>query len=476
MEAVSNFFNSFDESANNEDTSKNNNNESNSSSTQHKEPLKPLSQMASQMATEKLIEKLLYMSLPSSSSNGLLSNDGSLSDQYSILKANKNKYLQIPSSENSVFSNDKYNLLKILSYENRLKYAASRPGLSIQIMSKNFINLNSRLSVPFCLVDIIEQYLTWENPVFTISLTMIISFLILNPNKILIAIPVLVYTQLITPNFYQKYKPNEYLRSQSNEFSVQEILPTTPIQPEKELSKEFILNITDLQNRMSLYIDTWDLIVAKINNYYLWKDDTKTIIQTMVLFLIILLTMITPLNLKFLLFIGFITLILVQHPLLKSRLLSTIHSEETRIKLLTSTNTLTSKITSNIINSQEAKIGRVKTCTALLKQQKVGMAWETIVSLDDYTPPVNYVYVENSSWRLILNRYTNDNSDIDKDETDDLYYDTWRYYGPGKNMRERKYIRYITREVLVNDEIKNNDKTKIDEEIAASDYDGFIVL
>ena len=143
---------------------------------------------------------------------------------------------------------------------------------------------------------------------------------------------------------------------------------------------------------------------------------------------------------------------------------------------MTSTNTLTSKITSNIINSQDVKIGRVKTCTALLKQQKVGMAWETIVSLDDYTPPVNYVYAENSSWRLILNRYINDDTHIDKDETDDLYYDTWRYYGAGKNMRERKYIRYITREVLVNDEIKNNDKTKIDEEIAASDYDGFIVL
>ena len=132
MDVVSSFFNSQPSG------------DSNDTNTNHagdpKEPLKPLSQMANQYASEKLIEKLLYMSLPSSASNSLLSNEASLTDLESILKSNKNKFLQIPASENSVFSNDKYNLLKMLSYENRMKYAGSRHGLSLQIMSRNFIN------------------------------------------------------------------------------------------------------------------------------------------------------------------------------------------------------------------------------------------------------------------------------------------------------------------------------------------------
>lgn len=240
MDVVSSFFNSQTSSDSN-DTNNNHNNDS-------KESLKPLSQMANQYASEKLIEKLLYMSLPSSASNSLLSNEASLTDFESILKSNKNKYLQIPSSQNSIFSNDKYHLLKLLSYENRMKYAGSRPGLSLQIMSRNFINLNSRLSVPFFIVDVIEEIITWKNNFFTISFMIIVVYMILYPQLILIALPTLIYTQLITPNYYQKYKPNEFLITDRNTFSEQPILNTVNIQPEKELSKEFILNITDLQN------------------------------------------------------------------------------------------------------------------------------------------------------------------------------------------------------------------------------------
>lgn len=465
MEVVSSFFTNTEETGN---SSNNNKNDNRSDSKNSKEPLKPLSQMANQFATEKLIERLLYMSLPSSSSNGLLSNDGSLSDQDSILKANKNNYLQVPSSENSVFSNDKYKLLKILSHENRIKYAATRPGLSIQIMSKNFINLNSRLSVPFCLVDIIEEYLTWKNQFFTISLTMVISFLIVNPNKILLVVPVLVYTQLITPNFYQKYKPNEYLKSQTNQFSEQQILPVSLIQPEKELSKEFILNITDLQNRMALYVDAWDMIVAKLNGYYLWQDDTRTTIQTMVLLLFILIGLIAPLNVKFVALLAFLVIITIQHPLIKQKILSKMYSEDTRLSILTTTNNLTSKISSNIINSKDDKRTNIKTCTAVLKQQKVGMVWETLVALDDYEPPVNYVYVENNDWRLILTPNT-DTRDMDEN-------DSWRYSGENSSIRERTYARYIIREVLVSKPLKNNDKKNMDEEIASTHYDGLIVL
>ncbi|XBW35579.1 hypothetical protein QEN19_001153 [Hanseniaspora menglaensis] len=439
MEAVSNFFsNSEDHSDSSNISSNKKKNVSESSSSKLQEPLKPLSQMANQLATEKLIEKLLYMSLPSSSSNGFLSSDGSLSDHESLMKANKNK-----------------------------------PGLSIQIMSKNFINLNARLSLPFCTIDLIEEFFTWKNPFLTVSLTMVVSFLILNPNKILLVAPFLIYTQLVTPNFYQKYKPNEYLISQKNLFSSDQILPVTTIQPEKELSKEFILNITDLQNRMSLYVDVWNMVVDCINSYYLWQDETRTTIQTIVLFIGVIVTLMIPINFKFVLLVGFLSLISIQHPLIKGKVLAKMYSEDTRISLLSTTNSLTSKIANDIISPDKEKPMTLKTCTALLKQKKNGMLWETVVSLDDYSPPINYVFLKDSDWRLILEP---SNGNLDDKNNMNESYDSWKYLGTNKTLRERTYARFITREVLLESSISKRTINQPKAEGLDNDYDGFIVL
>ncbi|KAL6935052.1 hypothetical protein ACO0R3_001024 [Hanseniaspora guilliermondii] len=446
MDVVSSFFNSQTSSDSN-DTNNNHNNDS-------KESLKPLSQMANQYASEKLIEKLLYMSLPSSASNSLLSNEASLTDFESILKSNKNKYLQIPSSQNSIFSNDKYHLLKLLSYENRMKYAGSRPGLSLQIMSRNFINLNSRLSVPFFIVDVIEEIITWKNNFFTISFMIIVVYMILYPQLILIALPTLIYTQLITPNYYQKYKPNEFLITDRNTFSEQPILNTVNIQPEKELSKEFILNITDLQNRMSLYIEAWDFIVSKLNKFLLWKDEDKTILTTALLFVTIAMCLLLKIHFKPILIVLFLSLMIVNHPKIKSKLFIFLYSEDTRLKLLTMTNRFQDTITKEIEVSHNGDI--IKTCKALMRQKKVGMNWETVLSLDDYSPPINYVFLENSPWKMVLTQ--NDQQALNNDN--------W-IYTEDEQFRERVYVRHCLRESFTKDETKQFDK---------DDYDGFLVL
>ncbi|KAL6950501.1 hypothetical protein ACO0OE_000986 [Hanseniaspora uvarum] len=446
MDVVSSFFNT---------QSSADSNDANTQSTSHaKEPLKPLSQMANQYASEKLIEKLLYMSLPSSASNSLLSNEASLTDFESILKSNKNKYLQIPASENSIFSNDKYHLLKMLSYENRMKYAGSRPGLSLQIMSRNFINLNSRLSVPFFLVDVIEQIMSWRNNFFTISFMIIVCYLIIYPQLLIIVVPTLIYTQLITPNYYQKYKPNEFIINDRNTFSQQAILNTVSIQPEKELSKEFILNITDLQNRMSLYIEAWDFMVHKLNKFFLWKDEDKTILSSLLLFATIALSFLLKIHFKPILLISFISLMIINHPQIKSKVLTFLYSEETRLKFLTLTNNFQDTLTKEIKTSHNVDI--IKTCKALMRQRKVGMNWETVISLDDYSPPINYIFLKNSPWKLVLSQ--NDQQLLNNDN--------WMY-SDDNEFRERVYVRHCIRESFTKEEVKLLDK---------DDYDGFVVL
>lgn len=446
MDVVSSFFNSQSTSESN-DTNDNNTSDS-------KESLKPLSQMANQYASEKLIEKLLYMSLPSSASNSLLSNEASLTDSESILKSNRNKYLQIPSSQNSIFSNDKYYLLKMLSYENRMKYAASRPGLSLQIMSRNFINLNARLSVPFFVVDVIEEIITWKNKFFTISFMIIVCHMILYPQLILIALPVLIYTQLITPNYYQKYKPNEFLITDQNTFSDQPILNTVNIQPEKELSKEFILNITDLQNRMSLYTEAWDFIVSKLNKFLLWTDEDKTILTTVLLFATVPMCLLLKIHFKPILLVSFLSLMIISHPDIKAKLLIFLYSEDTRLKLLTLTNKFQDTATREIELTPSENI--LKTCKALMRQKKVGMNWETVLSLDDYSPPINYVFLENSPWKMVLTE--NDPQAVNNDN--------WSYT-EDKQFRERVYVRHCLRESFTKQETTQLDK---------DDYDGILVL
>lgn len=446
MDVVSSFFNSQSTSDSN-DTNDNNTSDS-------KESLKPLSQMANQYASEKLIEKLLYMSLPSSASNSLLSNEASLTDSQSILKSNKNKYLQIPSSQNSVFSNDKYYLLKMLSYENRMKYAASRPGLSLQIMSRNFINLNARLSVPFFVVDVIEEIFTWKNKFFTISFMIIMCHMILYPQLVLIALPALIYTQLITPNYYQKYKPNEFSITELNTFSDQPILNTVNIQPEKELSKEFILNITDLQNRMSLYTEAWDFVVSKLNTFLIWKDEDKTILTSVILFASVPMCLLLKVHFKPILLVLFLSMMIASHPDIKAKLLIFLYSEDTRLKLLTLTNKFQDTATREIEVSHSESI--LKTCKALMRQQKVGMNWETVLSLDDYSPPINYVFLENSPWKMVLTQ----------NDTQALNNDNW-IYTEDKQFRERVYVRHCLRESFTKQETKQFDK---------DDYDGILVL
>ena len=63
----------------------------------------------------------------------------------------------------------------------RMTSAKNRPSLSVQLLSRNFILMNSRLALPFTLVDNVIDFINWENISMTLSIICLYILCILNP-------------------------------------------------------------------------------------------------------------------------------------------------------------------------------------------------------------------------------------------------------------------------------------------------------
>lgn len=63
----------------------------------------------------------------------------------------------------------------------RMASAKNRPSLSVQLLSKNFILMNSRLALLFMLVDNVIDFINWENISMTLSIICLYILCILNP-------------------------------------------------------------------------------------------------------------------------------------------------------------------------------------------------------------------------------------------------------------------------------------------------------
>ncbi|KAH3899430.1 Pex29p SCDLUD_004873 [Saccharomycodes ludwigii] len=182
--------------------------------------------------TDTLIEKMIYMALPSASSSTLLS---------SFPTSKENSYL-----------------CDLTSFDYRINEAKNRPGLSVQIMSKNFINLNSRLSVPFMLLDEIIKIFKWSNPCYTLTILFIITFIILKPIPALTSLPIFyILFGIMVPAYLKIHKPTAIdppfiINNPEPTIRGPNIIEPTIVKPVPELSKEFLLNLTDLQNDMAL--------------------------------------------------------------------------------------------------------------------------------------------------------------------------------------------------------------------------------
>ncbi|GMF02399.1 unnamed protein product [Ambrosiozyma monospora] len=241
----------------------------------------------------------------------------------------------------------------------RIEMQKSRPPLSVNVMSKNSILLLSRLSIPFEAIDSIVTIFNWTNPTLTLTFLSFITLIILKP-VVLLALPFFyICFEVIVPAFIKRHPLDPVTGIPTYGPALKKIdLP----KPVPEISREFLLNVTDLQNHMLIYIVAWDFLVKWGVRFLYFKDEKITSFIFLSCLSIGCLiscfgTWIFIVSLPLIKLFAVILLwsfTVMMHPTYRDGLLSLLYSEETRLGFVTWTNKLEHKL------KQELKLREAK--------------------------------------------------------------------------------------------------------------------
>lgn len=312
-----------------------------------------LSQSAQSLLNDKLVEKIIYMALPAS--NGV---------------------------DTDII-------------ENRVQAGAGRPGLSVPIMSRNFMQLNSRLGPPFMVIDEIIRVFNWTNPAYTLCIMSFYSFLILKPLPMLVAGPfAYILFGVMCPTYMDIHKPDPHMNLDHNPIPARGPPLKSPLLPGpvSEFSKEFVLNLTDLQNHMTLYVMAYDFVTGVLSKFAYFKNEDVSAAVYLSLFIfscawamvIDSVSQLIPWKL-ILLSVGWL-LAIVLHPKIRDAVFQMMYSEETRLRILTQMNQLERAIKEKF-EATEPRERREASIFELQRFNEDSKSWELIgYSSEDYTP------------------------------------------------------------------------------------------
>ncbi|KOH01284.1 Pex29p [Saccharomyces eubayanus] len=319
--------------------------------------------------------------------------------------------------------------------QNRMVAGKERPKLSVQIMSRNFIQMNSRLGVPFMIMDEIIKILNWTNPAYTISVMCLYTFIILRPFQMLSCIPIFyLLFGVMVPQYLYIHKPNPtpYLDNNPTPAQGPPLRKPEVPKPVPELSQEFVLNLTDLQNHMLLYVKFYDFTLFFLQKFAFFTNEAISSFYFVVLLIIATvnflymdkLIMLVPIRPVLILF-GWCFFI-ASNPSNREYLLTKLNSEDTRLKTLTLTSNVESKILEHLklIEGREHRLVIVfeiqKYLPAYKEWRPVGFSDDdyalfsdlriyqkpieenSVKSQDHIKPPKDWEWDSNSHWVLDL--------------------------------------------------------------------------
>ncbi|EJS42175.1 pex29p [Saccharomyces arboricola H-6] len=276
----------------------------------------------------------------------------------------------------------------------RMVAGKERPKLSVQIMSRNFIQMNSRLGIPFMVMDELIKILNWANPAYTICMMFLYTLVVLKPFQMLSSIPIFyLLFGVMVPQYLYIHKPNPTLYLDNSQTPAQGPplrKPEVP-KPVPELSQEFVLNLTDLQNHMLLYVKFYDFTLFFLEKFAFFTNEAISSFYFIVLLIIATLNFlymdkfmkIIPVRSVLILF-GW-CFIIALHPSNREYLLTKLNSEETRLKTLTITTNLESKIMQHL-KLIEAREHRLVIIFEIQKYRPEYKEWRPVgFSDDDYS-------------------------------------------------------------------------------------------
>lgn len=322
------------------------------------------------------------------------------------------------------------------SLAERKEFARERPRLSANIMGRNFRLMNARLSQPFAILDEIIKICSWKNPAYTISIMLIYTHAVMKPLPTLTSLPIFyLLFGVMVPHYLYMHKPDEsiYLDGNPTPSPGPPIRKAVVPKPVPELSQEFVLNLTDLQNHMLIYVYFYDFVNEWLAKFAYFTNEK---ISTAIFLILLLIGLTNALFLdtlsKYLPIKGFILaigwlLIFMLHPKSKEWFLFKANSEETRLRVLTLTNRFETIINEHLryTDVRENKLVSVfeiqkfserEKCWVLvgfsnddytlfsdLRIKQEDIAYHCAPTLDEVKPPLAWEWVEDDdSWALDL--------------------------------------------------------------------------
>jgi hypothetical protein len=284
----------------------------------------------------------------------------------------------------------------------RIEMQRSRPQLSMQIMSKNSILLLQRLSIPFEIIDMLTNFVNWKNPMITITIMLFLSLCILKPINFLTVPIFYICFEIIIPA-YTIQNPNILEDDEINHINVNEEFESELPKPVNEFSREFLLNVTDLQNHMLLYVKSWDFIISWCWKLFYFRDEMLSwFIFVFLLSNGIILELFGPSFIikcfpiiKLLIVVISWIIIVSLHPKNRVQILSNFYSEELRLKTMSLLNHYESKIIKDLdltIDKMEIKQIEIFELQYFNEELKV---WQFVCFSKDNYPLNSHIRLNN---------------------------------------------------------------------------------
>lgn len=241
----------------------------------------------------------------------------------------------------------------------RLEMHLTRPPLSFNLMNLNSTKFAQRISPVYVLFDDITYMMQWRDPYFTVGVLLIGTLLILHPHLATAVPPFILLKHYMIPSYMKLYLPDPLFVDgkftfQNPILSEQKLDKFEPPKPVPQLSREFIMNFTDMQNHLVPYIRLYDALTNWGQHYFLFEDPKLSCVTFLVLWVIMLanvtvLPMIFPLILKFIP-VQFISILFLWscvgalHPTVRGMLLDRFYTEEARLSRLNKTDKIETRL------------------------------------------------------------------------------------------------------------------------------------
>ncbi|KAK9471458.1 integral peroxisomal membrane peroxin-domain-containing protein [Dipodascopsis tothii] len=168
----------------------------------------------------------------------------------------------------------------------RLQDQKDRPAFSVALMARNFRRLNARVGCVFRFQYRIVKILTWKHPTHTLSALAVYSLVCLHPYLLTMLPVAAVVLGMMVPAFAVRHPPPP---SDFPSFPVVSggppLADAPEIRPVPELSKDFFINMRDIQNAMDDFATLYDRTLEIIGGPLSFKDESYSSALYLVLLL-----------------------------------------------------------------------------------------------------------------------------------------------------------------------------------------------